>query len=115
MSTEAQTLVAAESAAIAQRPHDEEYSDKQMNFGFTLGDDGIPEPYFYITAYPPPDAFPELELPAGATWRTEGFNGAVLRYETLLTSRDPHGELVGLWNFLLNAGREHMLEGTNGV
>jgi hypothetical protein len=98
-----------------QDPNDEEYSDKQMNFGFTLGDEGIPEPYFYITAYPHPDAFLQLELPAGATWHTEGFNGAVLRYETLLTSRDPHGELVGLWNLLLSAGREQMLKGTNGV
>jgi hypothetical protein len=93
-----------------QDPTDEEYSDKQMNFGFTFGDEGIPEPYFYITAYPMPDAFPGLNLPAGATWQTEGFNGIVLRYETLLTSQDPHGELVGLWNFVIGAGREHMLD-----
>ena len=50
-----------------QDPQDEEYSDKQMNFGFTLGDEGIPEPYFYVTAYPLADAFADLDLPAGAT------------------------------------------------
>jgi hypothetical protein len=98
-----------------QDPTDEEYSDKQMNFGFTFGDEGIPEPYFYVTAYPAPDAFPNLSLPAGATWQTEGFNGAVLRYETLLASQDPHGELVRLWNFLIGAGREHMLDQKSGV
>ena len=64
-----------------QDPTDEEYSDKQMNFGFTFGDEGIPEPYFYVTAYPAPEVFPDLNLPAGATWHTEGFSGAVVRYE----------------------------------
>ena len=98
-----------------QDPSNEEYSDKQMNFGFTLGDEGIPEPYFYITTYPLPDAFPGLDLPAGATWHTEGFNGVVLRYESLLASQDPHSELVGLWNLLIDAGREHMLEQKTGV
>lgn len=97
-----------------QDPSDEEYSDKQMNFGFTLGDEEIPEPYFYITAYPLPEVFSDLELPSGATWHTAGFNGAVLRYETLLTSQDPHSELVGLWNLLISAGREHMLAATTG-
>ncbi len=86
-----------------------------MNFGFTLGDAGIPQPYFYVTAYPLPDAFPNLELPAGATWHAKGFNGAVLRYETLLTSHDPQGELVGLWEFLVANGRKHMLERTTGA
>ena len=98
-----------------QDPNDEEYSDKQMNFGFTFGDEGILEPYFYVTAYPLPDVFPGLDLPAGATWHTEGFNGAVLRYETLLATSNPHGELVGLWNFLISAGREHMLDQKPGA
>ncbi|HIG43789.1 MAG TPA: hypothetical protein EYQ14_25145 [Gammaproteobacteria bacterium] len=93
-----------------QDPENEEYSDKQMNFGFSLGDEGIPEPYFYITAYPLPDAFPTLKLPAGATWYTEGFNGVVLRYETLQKSPEAQTELVGLLKFLVTRGREHMLE-----
>lgn len=98
-----------------QDPDNEEYSDKQMNFGFTLGDEGIPEPYFYVTAYPLPEAFPNLDLPAGATWHTEGFSGAVLRYETLQKSQDPQGNLVGLWEFLITSSREHMLERTTGA
>jgi hypothetical protein len=98
-----------------QDPNNEEYSEKQMNFGFTLGDEGIPEPYFYITAYPLPEAFAGLDLPFGATWHAEGFSGVVLRYETLLKSPDPQTDLVGLWNFLIANGRQHMLERTAGA
>ena len=88
-----------------QDPDNEEYSDKQMNFGFTFGDEGIPEPYFYVTAYPLPDTFADLKLPAGTHWQTEGFSGAVLLYRTLLQSSDPYGYLLNLWKELLAAGR----------
>ena len=92
-----------------QDPENEEYSDKQMNFGFTFGDEGIPEPYFYVTAYPLPDGFPSLRLPVGSSWRTDGFNGAMLPYRSLTESSDPNGYLLDLWNGLLSAGREQML------
>jgi len=92
-----------------QDPEDEENSDKQMNFGFTFGDTGISEPYFYITAYPLPDAFPALPLPAGTAWHSDGFSGAVLRYQSLVQSADPQTYLLELWNALLTAGRSHML------
>lgn len=91
-----------------QDPEDEEYSDKSMNFGFTFGDGGIPEPYFYITAYPLPDAFPGLSLPEGTKWHTEGFSGAVLPYRSLLETADPADYLVDLWSGLLAAGRKHI-------
>jgi len=92
-----------------QDPDDEESADKQMNFGFTLGDEGIPEPYFYITAYPLPEAFTSLSLPPGTAWHTEGFSGAVLLYRALVENEDPGDYLVSLWNSLLSAGRQHML------
>lgn len=92
---------------------DEEHADKQMNFGFTFGDEGIPEPYFYITAYPLPDALPATPLPPGATWQSEGFNGVVLMYKNLIENNDePERYLLALWRSLLEAGREHMLEKT---
>lgn len=96
-----------------QDPENEEYSDKQMNFGFAFGDAGIPEPYFYITAYPLPDEFPDLVLPTGTTWQSDPFSGAVLTYKTLLESSDPNGYLLDLWNSLLLAGRKHMLSATS--
>jgi hypothetical protein len=91
-----------------QDPKNEEYADKQMNFGFTLGDEGIPEPYFYVTAHPLPEAMPGLPLPSGTVWQTDGFSGAVLRYRSLLQEADPDTYLINLWNGLLSAGREHM-------
>jgi hypothetical protein len=92
-----------------QDPENEENSDKQMNFGFTFGDEGIPEPYFYVTASPLPDAFSSLVLPEGTTWNTEGFNGAVLAYRTLVENESPGDYLVSLWSDLLSTGRQHML------
>jgi len=93
-----------------QDPENEEYSDKQMNFGFTFGDEGIAEPYFYVTAYPVPDGLPSLSLPAGTEWKTDGFSGAVLLYKTLAESSDPKGYLLDLWTRLLLAGRDQMLD-----
>ena len=92
-----------------QDPQDEEHSDKQMNFGFTFGDESIPEPYFYVTAYPLPDAFSQLPLPAGTVWSSVGFSGAVLRYQSLLENDNLREYLLGMWNGLLAAGRKQML------
>ena len=96
-----------------QDPDNEEYADKQMNFGFTFGDETNPEPYFYVTAYPLPDALADLTLPAGTTWQTDGFSGAVLHYADLVRSTDPQSYLISLWSQLLSAGRTHMLEPSN--
>ena len=92
-----------------QDPMDEEYSDKQMNFGFTFGDEGIPEPYFYVTVYPLPDGFERLQLPAGSRWQSDGFSGVVLPYQSLIENSDPSDYLLELWNGLLSAGRDQML------
>lgn len=85
-----------------------DYADRQMAFGYTLGDDTIAEPYFYITAYPSPAAFAGLALPTGAVWRSEGFTGVTLTHARLLESADPRGYLLDLWGGLLSAGRDHL-------
>lgn len=91
-----------------QDPADEEYADKQMNFGFAFGDESVPEPYFYVTAYPLPDALPQVALPEGSSWRSEGFSGAVLLYRDLVTMDDPAAYLQDLWGTLLAAGQKHL-------
>ena len=91
-----------------QDPANEEHSDKQMNFGFLFGDQGIKEPYFYVTAYPLPEALPNVQLPAGTTWQTEGFSGAVLLYKDLVAVNDPAAYLKDLWSTLLAAGQAHL-------
>ena len=94
-------------------PADEEISEKQMNFGFAFGDAIIPDPYFYVTAYPLPDELPELLLPDGTYWQSEGFRGAVLTYERLMEESNPQYFLVSFWNGLLTAGRHYMLDNAN--
>ena len=96
-----------------QDPANEEQADKQMNFGFVFGDEAIDEPYFYVTAYPLPDALPRIELPSGTRWLSEGFNGAVLLYKDLATMSDPHAYLQDLWSRLLATGQTHLA--TNGL
>lgn len=91
-----------------QDPADPEHADEQMNFGFEPGDAGIPEPYFYATAYPTPGGFAGSPLPAGATWQTEGWTGAVLRYADLLKRDDPAGHLLAFLIAAHQAGSSHM-------
>ena len=79
-----------------------------MNFGFEPGDAGIPEPYFYVTAYPKPDGFAGSPLPAGATWQTKGWTGAVLRYAELLKQDDPTGQLLAFLTPAHEAGSKQM-------
>jgi len=56
---------------------------KSIGVGLSPGDEGYPEPYFYITPWPYPKPLPELgELPVGH-WHTDGWVGAVLKYRDL--------------------------------
>ena len=89
-------------------PGDEEMADEQMAFGFSTGDETIPEPYFYVTAYPLPPALPEADLPYGVVWQTEGFQGAVLRYESLVGAEAPGEMLLTYWRDLQQAGARLM-------
>lgn len=91
-----------------QDPADEEYSDEQMGFGFSTGDGGIPEPYFYVTAYPAPAGWAGNVLPAGARWQTAGWTGAVLPYGALLGVADPAALLMSFWQLAHGAGKQFM-------
>lgn len=88
-----------------QNPMDEENADQQMNFGFAFGDATIPEPYFYVTAYPFPDDMQTISLPAGAEWRSQGFNGAAVTWATVQNCADSQQYLLSLWTTLQEAGR----------
>lgn len=56
-----------------------EYS-KQVGFGFSPGDEGDPQPYFYANPWPFDEAFRQVELPNGASWHEEGWSGGFLPY-----------------------------------
>ena len=89
-------------------PADEESADEQMNFGFVTGDDSIPEAYFFATAYPAPDDWPELVLPEGAYWHTEGWTGAVLPYANVVAAPSPHELLLDFLRSLQAHGAKRM-------
>jgi len=91
-----------------QDPANEEYADEQMNFGFSPGDDSIPNPYFYITAYPSPNGLADTLLPGDAYWLTEGFTGAILKYDSLVGADDPAGTLLTYLRTVQKAGAELM-------
>jgi hypothetical protein len=85
---------------------DWDHSREQMNFGFSTGDDEIPEPYFYITAYPFNEELTKSELPHNAFWHTEGWKGAVLKYSGLAKTDNPNEVLISLFNKVLSLNKE---------
>ena len=89
-------------------PSDEESADEQMNFGFSTGDEAVPEPYFYITAYPTPDGLVETPLPGPARWHTEGFVGALLPYAALVDVEDGDALLLDYLGTVQAAGANAM-------
>ena len=89
-------------------PNDAESSKEQMMFGFSTGDDGIPDAYFYITAYPLPEGFPNFNMPEGARWNTNGFQGGVMMYDTFANSNNPHEKLLNYFRTFQKAGAQIM-------
>lgn len=89
-------------------PNDEENGDEQMNFGFSTGDEGTPNAYFYATAYPFPKALVETRLPGAGIWHTEGWYGGLLMYEALVGAKDAGEELLNFFRTVQRAGAELM-------
>ena len=90
-------------------PNDAESTKEQMMFGFSTGDDGIPDAYFYITAYPIPEGFPNFDMPGGARWNTNGFQGGVMMYESLIKADNPEEILLNYFRTFQRAGSELMM------
>jgi hypothetical protein len=77
-------------------------------FGFSTGDEGIAEPYFYITAYPLPPDLPATPLPAGVEWHIQGWQGALLRYSRLVGASDAEDRLLTYFRTVQQAGMRLM-------
>jgi hypothetical protein len=92
-------------------PDDAENADEQMNFGFSTGDDGIPEPYFYITAYPAPAELFRTALPKDSYWHSASFQGAVLPYEAVRRSANPADKILEFLQTVQQAGERLMTGG----
>lgn len=87
-------------------PADAENADEQVGFGFSPGDETLPEPYFYAGAYPAPDDLETCPLPEGARWQCEGFSGAALPYARLAGREDGDVVLLGFLRAAQAAIRE---------
>jgi hypothetical protein len=62
-----------------------------VGLGFCPGDEHYDEPYFYISAYPPPDVARLPALPSIGHWHTHHFTAAVAVADRILASDDPRG------------------------
>lgn len=56
----------------------------RVNFGFAPGDSSHPAPYFYSNPWPFEQRLVDEQLPEGARWFTEGWNGTLLPYSALI-------------------------------
>jgi hypothetical protein len=65
---------------------------RSVGVGLSPGDEGYPQPYFYVTPWPYPeaDALPALE--GGGHWHTEGWIGAVLTGDTVAAAGDAEAQ-----------------------
>ena len=91
-----------------QDPENENYSDEQLNFGFVPGDEGIEEPYFFITFYAQAERLAKTSFPVEAYFHTEAWNGIVMPYE--LFRKNPQAEtmLLNLWQSAWQAVQEEI-------
>jgi len=64
-------------------------SARSIGVGMSPGDGSYDQPYFYVTLWPYPSGIELPSLPSGARWHTEGWVGAVLPAETVISR--PHG------------------------
>jgi hypothetical protein len=76
------SFVALGSKTVKEK--DDEYPS-QITVGFAPPDSSTPGEYFYCNPYPFDKVVTESNLPAGARWHTDGWNGALY----------PYGEVAG--------------------
>lgn len=100
--------------AEGEDPEDEEAADESMNFGFSTGDEGIPNPYFYATAYPGLEKLSDTALPKGSRWHDGGWHGARLDYTDLANADDPRAALESFLTTFQQAGAQAMSERAEG-
>ncbi len=76
----------------------DEHHDPYMNFGFSPASPGFERPYFYSYAYPLPDGFEDVALPAPVRTISEPFKGMVFDYDALLSLAEPGAEIEALFS-----------------
>lgn len=82
---------------VTVEPHEDPEEAKSIGFGFSPGDGGYEEPYFYLTPWPYPKVDKLYKLDQPAIWNTEGWVGAVLKANDL-TSETLEDSLTSFFN-----------------
>ena len=89
-------------------PADPDMNREQASVGFSTGDEGTPEPYFYGIAYPYPDGLADVLLPGEARWITDAYTGALLPYAAVVDTPDPAATLQAFLETFHSATAERM-------
>lgn len=76
--------------------------ERSIGVGLSPGDTSYPEPYFYVTPSPYPDASQLPELSTGS-WHTSGWVGAVLTADETLPKLDQQGFVQGFLDAVVEA------------
>jgi hypothetical protein len=71
----------------------EAYSHEVSSCGFWPGSEALPEPAFYAYAYPEPDGYPAVMLPAGAYYHP-ALRECILPYQELRQAQAPDALLL---------------------
>ncbi len=77
----------------------------QLNLGFSTGDAGHPEPYFYSNPFPFDPALAQKPLPHGAFWHTASWQGSLLPYTAVAELPDGEKRLAAYANAVYKAAR----------
>jgi len=100
--------------ALARRPSGnssadlitrEAYSHEVISFGFWPGDDNVPDSAYYSYTAPEPEGLREQPLAVGSWMPTSATSSlAILPYEEVQTSEDPHRILLAFYESAYEAG-----------
>ncbi len=82
---------------------------RSVTLGFSPGDVGIPEPYFYLLPWPPPDPTSLPPLAAPGAWVTEGWVGAALTLSELVAEGPEQAAAAARFLDEARAGAERAL------
>lgn len=76
---------------------------RYVGLGLSPGDDSLDKPYYYVNGWPPPARERLPALPGPGAWHTEGWVGAVLEAEDIVSVSDPDQQRDRVVAFLADA------------
>lgn len=83
----------------------------QINLGFSPGDAGHPEPYFYSNPWPfEADRLLDKALPSGARWFTDSWQGSILEYKTMVGDSQAEDKLLAYARAVYDLASPTLLE-----